>query len=96
MWLIILIFSAIISTALWYSMAEDDRYMLKFLSLILWGAVVMVFVDHLLGYLMESGEFIELTFDAAALGFTMLTAALSIWLIVLLLKDPKGVLHKKG
>jgi hypothetical protein len=51
MLLIVLLFSATISTALWYSKAEDDKYMLKFLSLILWGASIMVFVDHVVGYL---------------------------------------------
>jgi hypothetical protein len=53
MWLIVLLFSAAISTALWYSKAEDDKYMLKFLSLILWGASIMVLVDHIVGYLTE-------------------------------------------
>jgi len=94
MWLIILTFAATITTALWYSMAEDDRYMLRLLSLILWGASVMVFVDHLMGYLMEGGEFLEMTTEATVLGITLLTAALIAWEIVLLLKDPRGVLYK--
>lgn len=48
-----------------------------------------------MGFLMEGGEFLELTLDATALGFAMLTAALVIWEIALLLKDPKKVLYKK-
>lgn len=95
MWLVILSFSATIATALWYSKAEDDKYMLRLLSLILWGATIMVFVDHVMGYLMEGGEFLEMTADATVLGITMLIAALVIWEIVLLLKDPKGVLYKR-
>jgi len=48
-----------------------------------------------MGFLMEGGEFLELTLDATVLGFAMLTVALVIWEIVLLLKDPKKVLYKK-
>ena len=95
MWLIILAFSSAIATAIWYSQAENDKYMLKLLSLILWGATIMVFIDHVMGYLIEGGEFLELTLDATVLGFAMLTAALVVWEIILLLKDPKGVLYKK-
>jgi len=95
MWLLILSFSAAIATALWYSMAEDDRYMLRFLSLILWGAAIMVLVDHTVGYLMEGGEFLEMTGEATVLGMVLLTVALVIWEIVLLLKDPRKVLWKR-
>jgi hypothetical protein len=44
---------------------------------------------------MEGGEFLELTLDATVLGFAMLTAALVIWEVILILKDPKKVLHKR-
>ncbi len=95
MWLLILAFSAAITTALWYSTAEDDKYMLKFLSLMLWGATIMVFVDHLLGYLMEGGEFLEVSVDATMLGLALITAALIVWNVAVLVRDPRGVLHRK-
>jgi hypothetical protein len=95
MWLLILFFSATISTALWYSKAEDDRYMLKFLSLIFWGASVMVFIDHLMSYITEGGEFIEVTIESTILGFVLVITALIIWEIALLIKDPKQVIRKK-
>ena len=69
--------------------------MLKLLSLILWGATIMVFVDHTLGYLIEGGEFLELTIDATVLGLGLLIVGLGVWEVILLLKDPKGVLHKR-
>jgi hypothetical protein len=94
MWLLILAFAAAIITPLWYSMADDDRYMLRLLCLILWGATIMAFIDRVVGYMMEGGKFIELTPEAAALGFTMLLAALIIWEIILLVKDPRGILRK--
>jgi len=67
----------------------------KFLSLILWGVTLMVLVDHAMGFLMESREFFEMTADATVLGIVLLIAALAIWEMVLLLKDPKGVLYRK-
>jgi flagellar biosynthesis protein FliR len=95
MWLIILAFAAAVATPLWYRMAEDDKYLLKILCLILWGVTIMVFVDHVMGFLREGGEFIEMTPEATVLGFAMLTAALTIWEIVLILKDPRRALYRK-
>lgn len=95
MWLLILALAAALVTPIWYSMAHDDKYMLKLLCLLLWGATIMVFIDHLVSFLIEGGEFFEITADAAALGFSMLTVALVIWETVLLLKDPRGVLYKR-
>jgi hypothetical protein len=96
MWLVILGFAAIIATALWYSKAENDKYMLKFLSLMLWGTTIMVVVDHGLGFLMEGGgEFLEISGEAMVLSFGMLFTALVVWQIALLLKDPRGVLYKR-
>ena len=95
MWLIILAFAAVIVTPLWYRMAEDDKYLLRLLCLMLWGVTIMVFVDHLLGFLREGGEFLEMTPEATVLGFVMLIVALIIWEIVLILKDPKGVIYRR-
>lgn len=95
MWLLVLAFSSVLSTAIWYSQAENDRYMFKLLSLILWGATIMVFVDHTIGYLMEGGEFFELTIDATVLGLVLLIVGLGVWEIILLLKDPKDVLRRR-
>ncbi|MEM3066728.1 MAG: hypothetical protein QXI81_05300 [Nitrososphaerota archaeon] len=79
---------------MWYSKAENDVYMLKLLSLMLWGATTMVFVDHVMGYLMEGGEFLEMSVEATVLGFVLLVCALTVWEIVLMIKDPKGILRK--
>lgn len=95
MWLIILAFAAAIVTPLWYSMADNDRYMLRLLCLLLWGGAIMALVDRVMGYLIEGGEFLELTPEAALLGFTMLLAALIMWEIVLLIRDPRGALRRR-
>ena len=93
MWLVILSLAAAIVTALWYT-KDDGTYKLGFLSMILWGTVIMVFVDHVMGYLIEGGEFLETTVDATILGVVLVTVALIVWEVVLLLKDPKEKLKR--
>ena len=95
MWLVILALAATITTAIWYSKAENDVHLFRLLTIIFWGATIMVFVDHVMGYLMEGGEFFEMTLDATVLGIVLLITALIVWEIVLLLKDPKGILYKR-
>ncbi|OYT38098.1 MAG: hypothetical protein B6U89_06340 [Desulfurococcales archaeon ex4484_58] len=94
MWLLILSYAALIATILWYRNAENDEYMLKFLSTILWGASIMFFIDHIYGWINEGKEFFEISIDAAILGFTLLYIALLLWLTILLIKDPKRVFKK--
>ncbi len=91
MWLIMTTLAAIITTAIWYIKAPEDQYKLGFLSLFLWGASLMWFVDHVMAYLMEGREFIEINLDATLLGLSVITLALLVWVVVLLVTDPKGV-----
>jgi len=91
----VIAFAVVITIALWYSRAESDVYMLKLLSLILWGATIMVFIDHLASYLVEGGEFLEMSPNVLVLGFVMLLRALMLWELALIIKDPKGILHNK-
>ena len=93
MWLVEISLVATIVTAMWYT-RDDEVYKLGFLSLILWGTAIMVFVDHLMGYLTEGGEFLEVSADAMLLGIVLVIVALIVWEVVLLLKDPKGKLKK--
>jgi peptidoglycan biosynthesis protein MviN/MurJ (putative lipid II flippase) len=94
MWLIMTALAAIITTAIWYAKAPDDKYKLGLLSLIFWGATIMWLVDHVIAYLTEGGEFFEINLDAILLGFAVIILALLVWEIVLLVSDPKGVLKR--
>ena len=91
MWLIMTSLAAIITTAIWYVKAPNDKYKLGLLSWIFWGATLMWSVDHVMAYLIEGGEFFEINLDATLLGLTVITFALLVWVIVLLISDPKGV-----
>jgi hypothetical protein len=96
MWLIIFAFAATIATAIWYTQAENDKYLLKLLSLIFWGTTIMVLVDHVVPYVMEGGgEFFEVSIEATVLSGVMLVVGLAVWEGALLLKDPKGVIFKR-
>jgi hypothetical protein len=96
MWLIVLAFAATIATAIWYTQAENDKYLLKYLSLILWGTTIMVLVDHVVPFILEGGgEFFEVSIEATVLSGVMLVVGLVLWEGILLLKDPKGILYRK-
>lgn len=94
MWLILTAFAAIASTVIWYINAPEDKYKLGLLSFIFWGATLMWVADHVVAYLMEGGEFFEINLDASLLAVSVILVALLVWLIVLLVSDPKGVLAK--
>lgn len=90
MWLITTLIAAIIATAAWY--IAPNKYKLNFLSLMLWGASLMILVDHIIGY--EGGAFFELETEGlitngTLLGISMLIPILIFWEIVLIITKPK-------
>ena len=94
MWLILTALAAVITTIIWYVKAPEDKYKLGLLSFAFWGATLMWLVDHIMAYVTEGGEFFETNLDATMLGISVIIVALLIWLIVLLVNDPKGVLKR--
>ncbi|MDN4186374.1 MAG: hypothetical protein QY871_04785 [Dehalococcoides mccartyi] len=94
MWLIMTLAAAVITTAVWYIKSLNDKYKLGFLSLMFWGASIMWLVDHVIAYLQEGGEFLEINQDATLLGISVIIFGLLVWEIVLLASDPKGVIKK--
>ncbi len=86
MWLITTFIAALVMTLLWFLLKK--KYKLGFLSLMLWGATIMILVDHILGY--EGGKFLEAQTDGiinngVLLGIAMLIPAFLIWLIAILI-----------
>ena len=86
--------AAIVSTIIWYVNAPNDKYKLSTLSFIFWGATLMWLVDHVLAYLIEGGEFFEVSLNATLLGVNVVLLGLIVWIIILLVKDPKGIFVK--
>jgi hypothetical protein len=54
----------------------------------------MWFVDHVMAYFIEGGNFFEINLDATLLGLSVITLALLIWIVVLLITDPKRVIKR--
>jgi hypothetical protein len=84
MWLATTFIAAFIATFL--RIILKNKYKLGFLSLMLWGATIMILVDHILGY--EGGAFLEsktdgLITNGALLGIVMLLPVSLIYLISL-------------
>ncbi len=94
MWFIVMLFMAVISTLVWYIWENADEYKLDTLVLVSWGTTIMVFADHLMGY-MEGSMFIDTSANALLLGIVLAITALLIWAVVLIIKDPKGKIWKK-
>jgi len=95
MWLITTFITALTATLLWFLLKK--KYKLGFLSLMLWGATIMILVDHILGY--EGGKFIETETDGLInngflLGIIMLLPIFFIWFIANSISKHKRGLEK--
>lgn len=95
MTLLTTVFAAIISTIVWYRNAPKSQMNVGILCWMYWGAVLMWFIDAVFEY----AEIREAYFTPAPadmlndlyLGLSVVALGLIIWLVVLLVKDPKGI-----
>lgn len=98
MTLLITVFAAVITTAVWYQ-KNDKGLMLGVLCWMFWGASLMWLVDAVFEYIElraayftpEIGDMV----NDAFLGLSVVALALVIWIVVLLIKDPKGVVRAR-
>ncbi|MBR0373575.1 MAG: hypothetical protein IJH91_03480 [Mogibacterium sp.] len=94
MTLLITVFAAIIVTIKWYT-RKDDTMQLGLLVFMFWGASLMWLGDAIFGYIEEQAEFFAPApadmLNDAYLGLSVVALALVIWLVRLLITDPKGV-----
>ncbi|MBP5279250.1 MAG: hypothetical protein J6Z03_02095 [Erysipelotrichaceae bacterium] len=97
MTLLITVFAAIISTVKWYT-RKDDTMQLGTLCFLFWGASIMWLVDAIFEYAELKEEYftpaLEDMANDAFLGLSVVALALIIWLVRLLVTDPKGVIKK--
>ena len=97
MTLLVTVFAAVISTAVWYKTAPKREMMIGVLCWIYWGASLMWLVDAAAEYIELGAEYF--TPDPADmlndlfLGLTVVALGMTIWVAVLLIKDPKGVVR---
>ena len=96
MTLVITVFAALIATIIWYFNDNSNKYRLGTLSLIYWGASLMWFIDFVFEYAELKAEYftpepVDMLNDFF-LGLSVVALGLVIWLVILLIRDPKGVI----
>jgi predicted secreted protein len=89
------VFAAIICTILWYKNAPESKMKIGTLCWLYWGASLMWLVDAIFEYSELGAEFfapapIDMLNDLY-LGLSVVALGLIIWLVILFVKDPKGV-----
>lgn len=93
MTLLITVFAAVIVTVLWYN-RKDDNMRLGILLFMYWGASIMWFVDAVFEYVeLKEAYFtpaLEDMINDAFLGLAVVALGLVIWVVKLLITDPKG------
>ncbi len=95
MTLLTTVYAAIICTVLWYRNAPKSQMNIGILCWMYWGASLMWFIDAVFEYI----EIREAYFAPAPadmlndfyLGLSVVALGLIIWLVILLIKDPKGI-----
>ena len=99
MTLLITIFAAVIATVLWYVNLNKSDMKLGTLALMYWAASLMWFVDAIFEYAELGAEFftpaLEDMINDSYLGLCVVALGLIIWLIVLFVQDPTGLIRKK-
>jgi len=95
MTLLTTVFAAIICTILWYKNAPKNEMKIGILCWMYWGASIMWFVDALFEYAELKAEYFTPApadmLNDFYLGLSVVALGLIIWLVILLVKDPKGV-----
>ncbi len=95
MTLLITVFAAVTATVVWYRNAPADEMKVSVLCWMYWGAALMWLVDAIFEYIeLQAAYFTpapgEMLNDAY-LGLSVVALGLVIWLVLLLVRDPKGV-----
>ena len=95
MTLLVTVFAAVTATVVWYKTVQKSDMKLGVLCLMYWGASLMWLVDAIFEYAeLKADYFTPAPADMLNdlfLGLSVVALGLVIWLIVLLVKDPKGI-----
>ena len=99
MTLLVTVFAAVICTVVWYRREDRSEMNLGILCWMFWGASAMWLVDAVFEYAELKADY----FAPAAqdmlndlfLGLSVVALALVIWIVSVLIKDPKGVIRGK-
>ena len=98
MTLLLTVFAALISTVIWYTSENARAMKVGILCYMFWGASLMWFVDAIFEYMeLRDAYFTPAPADMindSFLGFSVIALGLLIWMIILLVKDPKHIIKR--
>lgn len=98
MTLLVAVFAAVISTVIWYKSERRSELRIGVLCSMFWGASLMWLVDAIFEYAeLKAAYFTPDPADMLNdlfLGLSVVALALVIWVVILLVKDPKGIVRK--
>lgn len=98
MTLLTTVFAAILATVIWYQKDSTNQMKTGTLSLMYWGASLMWMVDAVFEYAELQAEYFTPApadmLNDLFLGISVIALGLVIWLVLLLISDPKGVVRK--
>ncbi|MBQ9504166.1 MAG: hypothetical protein IJU93_04070 [Lachnospiraceae bacterium] len=93
MTLLITVLAAVIATAVWYT-KNDNSMNMGMLCFLFWGASIMWMADAIFEYAELGAEYFSPSpqdmLNDTFLGLAVIALALVIWIVALLIKDPKG------
>lgn len=95
MTLLTTVFAAIACTIIWYKNAPKNEMKVGILCWMYWGASIMWLVDAIFEYAELKAEYFTPApadmLNDFYLGLSVVALGLIIWLIIVLIKDPRGV-----
>ena len=98
MTLLLTVLAAVVVTIIWYTSDNARTLKVGLLMYMYWGASLMWFVDAIYEYSELRAEYftpaLEDMINDSFLGISVIALALVVWLVVLLVKDPNGVVKK--
>ncbi len=96
MTLLITVFAAVIVSVLWYN-RKSDEMQFGTLMFLFWGASIMWLVDAVFEYAELGADYfapaVEDMINDMYLGLSVVALALVIWLVKLLITDPRGTVR---
>ena len=94
MTLLITVIAAVISTVIWYTSSKARELKVGILLYMFWGASLMWLVDAVVEYLEVGAEYFEPAakdmLNDAFLGISVVALALVVWVVYILIKDPRN------
>jgi len=97
--LLIAVFAAVISTLVWYNSKAARQLKVGVLCWMFWGASLMWLGDAIFAYMeLQAAYFTPAPADMLNdlfLGLSVVALAMVIWIAVLLIKDPNGVIKER-